>query len=210
MSIAPVRIGKTLARLYRVSFSGELGYELAVPAGYGAWLFGRLLDIGPLRAMPYGTQALGVLRLEKGYLGAAEINGQTLPADLGLTRFMAKDKPFVGKDMAARLARGGDRLQLIGLKPLDRGAQLMAGAHLLPLAGRSRTAEAAGQDTEGYLSSAAFSPTLGHAIGLGFVRRGFQRHGERLLAADPLRGQEALVEIVPPVFYDPEGMRLHG
>jgi sarcosine oxidase subunit alpha len=96
-----------------------------------------------------------------------------------------------------------DRPRLVGLKPVDPGQRLMAGAHFIP---KGAPAEAA--NDQGYVTSVAFSPSLGHWIGLGLITRGPERHGEIVNAADPLRGRSTEVEVCSPVFIDPEGARL--
>ena len=196
--------GRT-ARLFRISFCGELGYELAVPARHAHALLGALMVHGvPLGVVPYGTEALGVMRIEKGHIAGPEINGTTTAADLGLGRLVSIRKDFIGRLLAQRPGlTTTDRPVLVGLKPVDLRERLSSGAHLV----RSAMAVTVQHD-EGFVSSAAFSPTLGQWIGLGFLSRGRERHGERVRACDPLRGRETLVEVVDPVFYDVDGLRV--
>jgi sarcosine oxidase subunit alpha len=161
----------------------------------------RLTDLG---AIPYGTEALGVMRIEKGHAAGAELNGTTTAADLGLGRMMSAKKDFVGKIMAARPGlTDPSRPSLVGLKPRDRSQRLRAGAHFLPLG-----AESIAANDQGYMTSTAFSPSLGHWIGLGLVTGGARRHGDIVRAYDPVRGGDSEVEICDPVFIDPEGGRL--
>jgi sarcosine oxidase subunit alpha len=134
------------------------------------------------------------------------LNGQTTAADLGLGRMMSRKKDFIGRLMAQRPAlTDPDRPQLAGFRPVDLGQRLRAGAHFLGIG-----AAESGENDEGYMTSAAFSPTLGHWIGLGLIRRGRERRGEIVRAYDPVRGGDIEVEICPPVFVDPEGRRVHG
>jgi sarcosine oxidase subunit alpha len=200
-------LGPTRARLFRLSFSGELAYEIAVPAGYGDALVRALMEAGrDLGVTPYGTEALAVMRVEKGHVAGAELNGQTVARDLGLSRMMSKKKDYVGRLMAEREALNDPaRPTLVGVKPTVAGVRLRAGAHFLPL-GAAATAE----NDQGYMTSTAFSPTLGHWIGLGLLSNGPQRMGEQIRAYDPVRGGDVVVEVVNPVFVDPEGARLHG
>ncbi|MGQ3354412.1 MAG: glycine cleavage T C-terminal barrel domain-containing protein, partial [Phreatobacter sp.] len=200
-------LGPTTARLFRLSFSGELAYEIAVPAGYGDALVRALMEAGrDLGVTPYGTEALAVMRVEKGHVAGAELNGQTVARDLGLGRMMSRKKDYVGRLMAEREALSDPaRPTLVGLKPTVAGVRLRAGAHFLPL-GAATTAE----NDQGYMTSTAFSPTLGHWIGLGLLANGPQRLGEEIRAYDPVRGGDVVVEVVNPVFVDPEGARLHG
>ncbi len=195
------------ARLFRISFSGELAYEVAVPTRYGGALMGRLIEAGAdLGAVPYGTEALGVMRIEKGHAAGNELNGQTTALNLGLGRMVSRKKDCIGGVLSERpeLNRD-DAVRLAGFVPVDRGAALASGAHFL-----AQGAEAVTANDEGWMSSVAFSPTLGHSIGLGFIRRGHERIGERVRAVDLLRGADVEVEIVSPHFVDPEGERLRA
>jgi sarcosine oxidase subunit alpha len=200
-------MGGVQARLFRISFSGELAYEIAVPAGYGDALVRRIMEAGrDLGIAPYGTEALGVLRIEKGHVAGNEINGQTTARDLGLSRMMSSKKDYVGRVMAQRQGlTAADRPTLVGLRPVERGGRLRAGAHLIP-----QGAEPVARNDQGYVTSVAFSPTLGHWIGLGLLAGGPARRGERVRAWDPVRGGDVLVEVCDPVFYDPSGERLRG
>lgn len=195
------------ARLFRISFSGEHAYELAVPARYGESLYRLLLNRAEaLEGGPYGMEALNVLRIEKGLITHAEINGTVTAGDLGLQGMMSSKKDFIGKAMAGREGLlGDDRMQLVGLKPAGAAKEITAGAHLF----------APGDPVErvydlGHVTSAAFSPALGHPIGLGFLKEGRSRIGETVRMVDHMRGADTLCEVVSPVFYDPEGERARG
>jgi sarcosine oxidase subunit alpha len=199
--------GGVPARLFRISFSGELGYELAVPARYGDALIRLVMEAGAAHGItPYGTEALGVMRIEKGHVAGNELNGTTTARDLGLGRMMSARKDYIGRVMAGRPAfTAPERWRLVGLRPVARAARLRAGAHFIPVG-----AEAVAANDQGYMTSVAFSPVLGHWIGLGLLNRGHERHGERLRAYDPVRNGDVEVEVVDPVFYDQDGERLHG
>ncbi|MEK0081815.1 sarcosine oxidase subunit alpha family protein [Benzoatithermus flavus] len=199
--------GGTPARLFRLSFSGELAYELAVPARFGDALARAVMAAGAdFGITAYGTEALSVMRIEKGHVAGGELNGQTTARDLGLGKMLSTKKDFIGRIMAQRPGlTDPDRPTLVGVKPVERAQRLRAGAHFLQL-GVAATAE----NDEGYLTSVAFSPSLGHWIGLGLLRRGAERHGERVRAHDPVRGGDVEVEVCSPVFVDPEGKRLHA
>jgi sarcosine oxidase subunit alpha len=207
LACAEFRIGQVPVRLFRISFSGELAYEIAVPAGYGGALAGMLADAGrEFGATPYGTEALSVMRIEKGHVAGNELNGQTVALDLGLGRMMSTKKDFVGRLMATRPALvDPQRPSLVGLKPVQSGDRLRAGAHFI-----ARGVSPAPETDEGYMTSTAFSPTLGHWIGLGLLAGGAQRIGELVRAYDPVRSGDIEVEVVSPVFVDPEGVRVRG
>jgi sarcosine oxidase subunit alpha len=207
LACAEFRLGQIPLRLFRISFSGELAYEIAVPAGYGGALAGRLADAGrEFGVAPYGTEALSVMRIEKGHVAGNELNGQTVAGDLGLGRMMSTKKDFVGRLMAARPALvDPQRPSLVGLKPVQPGDRLRAGAHFM-----ARGVSPAPETDQGYMTSTAFSPTLGHWIGLGLLARGAQRIGELVRAYDPVRSGDIEVEVVPAVFVDPEGVRVRA
>ncbi|WP_407185325.1 sarcosine oxidase subunit alpha family protein [Bradyrhizobium centrosematis] len=195
------------ARLFRVSFCGELGYELAVPAQFGDATIRAIMEAGSdLGVVPYGTEALGVMRIEKGHVAGNELNGTTTATDLGLGRMMSRKKDFIGRMLAMRPGLADpERPALIGIKPVARSERLHAGAHFLALAAKPNT-----ENDEGYVTSVAFSPMLGHWIGLGLIRNGPARIGKFVRAYDPVRNRDTEVQIVSPVFFDPQGTRLHG
>jgi len=207
MAAGEFRLGGVPARLFRISFSGERAYEIAAPAAYGDALARALMQAGAaFGVQPYGTEALGVMRIEKGHVGGSELNGQTTARDLGLGRMMSKKKDFIGRVLAERPGlTDPDRPALVGLRPVDRAQRLRAGAHFLPVGAPNRAAH-----DEGHLTSVAFSPSLDSWIGLGLLKGGPGRHGERVRAYDPVRNGDVEVEICPPVFVDPEGERLRG
>jgi sarcosine oxidase subunit alpha len=156
--------------------------------------------------VPYGTEALGVMRVEKGHPAGNELNGQTTAHDLGFGKLLSKRKDFVGRALAARPAlMDAMRPSLVGLKPVNPGDRLRAGAHLLP-----RDAAPVAANDQGHVTSVAFSPTLGHWIGLALLQNGPARLGETIRVHDPIRNGDCLAEVVSPVFVDPAGERLHA
>jgi sarcosine oxidase subunit alpha len=194
-------------RLLRVSFSGELGYEIHVDSGYALELWQRIMDAGTEYGItPYGTETMHVLRAEKGYvIVGQDTDGSVSPEDLGLDWLLSSDKDYLGKRSLARADnRRGDRKQLVGLRPSDgetvipEGTQLVEDpAHPLPV------------PMCGHVTSSYRSAVLGHPIALALVAGGRARHGETVHAM--LRGGTALpVQIVSPVYYDPAGERQKG
>ncbi|TIU48893.1 MAG: sarcosine oxidase subunit alpha, partial [Mesorhizobium sp.] len=199
--------GGVKARLFRISFSGEMAFEISVPARYGEAMARNLMIAGhPFGVTPYGTEALGVMRIEKGHVAGPELSGTTTAADLGLGKMMSTKKDFIGRVMAGREALiAADRQVVVGIKPTDKARRLRSGAHIIP---KGRTP---GPDNDqGYVTSVCFSPTSDHWIGLALVERGRERIGEIVRAHDPLRGEDYDVEICNPVFYDPDGGRQRG
>jgi methylglutamate dehydrogenase subunit C len=197
----------TPARLYRLSFSGELAYEIGVPARYGDALARALMRAGePFGIIPYGTEALGVMRIEKGHVAGNELDGRTTADDLGLGRMMSSKKDFIGRVMATRPGlTDPKRPKLVGLRPRNAGERLYAGSHLLPK-GAAHVVE----NDHGVVTSVAFSPSLDHWIGLGFIVGGTARIGETVTMVDFMRNSFIEVELCAPVFVDPKGERLRG
>jgi sarcosine oxidase subunit alpha len=207
LACAEFHVGTVPLRLFRVSFSGELAYEIAAPAGYGEALFNALMQAGnALGVTPYGTEALSVMRIEKGHVAGSELNGQTVARDLGLGRMMSVKKDYIGRTMAAREALiDSNRPTLVGLRPVDRSQRLRNGSLLF-----ARSVMPAPDNNAGFITSTAFSPSANHWIGLGLLARGPERHGEIIRAWDPVRSGDYELEVVDPVFVDTEGARLRA
>jgi sarcosine oxidase subunit alpha len=206
MGCATGRFGPTVVRVMRISFSGDLAYEIYAPAGRGEELWQALIESGrPFGITPYGVDAMNALRIEKGHVTGAELNGRTTPDDLGLGRMVKRDRVFIGK---RSLSRPGlidpKRWQLVGVAPTDQKTSLPPGAKIVSDPDRRTPNPCIGE-----LTSATFSPVLGIPIGLALVSAGRARHRERLFAVSPLMGRQVEIEIRSPVFFDPDGERLH-
>jgi sarcosine oxidase subunit alpha len=206
MGVRAGRVADIDVLIARLSFSGELAYEVYCGADFAPALWARLLEAGKhLAVVSYGLEALGALRIEKGHVTGAEIDGRTTVHDLGLEKMFSMKKDFVGKALALRPAlTDPQRKQLVGLKSLD-GKPILGGAQLTPGA----KAESPGR-SEGHVTAMCFSPVMETYIALGLLERGRLRFGETLYSADPLRGSHGPVAVVDPCFYDKEGSRLHG
>ncbi len=204
MGTAPVRIGGVDGRLFRISFSGEEGYELAIPTRYGEALFRDLLARAEtLGGGPYGMEALNVLRIEKGFITHSEIHGRVSAHDIGMEKMVSAKKDCIGKTAATRPGLWGpDREQLVGLKA---AAPISAGAHLF-----RPGAEIHRETDQGYVTSICWSPVMGAWLGLGFLKDGHARHGEKIRLVDHLRGIDVICEVCHPVFHDPEGEKLRA
>lgn len=190
----------------RLSFSGERAYEVYCEAGYGLAVWVALLKAGkPFGIEPYGLEALGTLRIEKGHVTGAEIDGRTTAHDLHLDWMLSKKKPFIGSQTLGREGLAADgRLQLVGVIALDN-QPLSGGAHVV-----AKPSESAPSDSLGHLTACCYSPALGKYIALALVRDGTSRIGQRAHISDPLRNRYGPVEIVSNHFFDPEGSRMHG
>jgi heterotetrameric sarcosine oxidase alpha subunit len=194
--------GGTPARLFRISFSGEMAFEITVPARFGNSMMDVLMQAGEeFDATPYGTEALGVMRIEKGHAAGNELNGQTTALNLSLGGMVSQKKDCIGKTLSERPdLNHDDAIRLVGFKPVDSSKPLLAGSHFINKDGVANT-----ENDQGWMTSVAWSPTFGHSIGLGFIKQGHERKGEIVRAVNPARGSEVDVEIVSPHFYDPEG-----
>jgi sarcosine oxidase subunit alpha len=190
----------------RLSFSGEMAFEVYCGAGWGSHVWEALMEAGkPFGLVPYGMEALGTMRIEKGHVTGAEIDGRTTARDLHLDWMLSKKKPFIGSAMMDReglVAR--DRLQLVGLISLDN-RPLNGGAHVV-----RQIDEENPHGSIGHITAVCYSPSLSKYIGLALVEGGKALHGTRAFTSDPLRGRYGPVEIVSHHFFDPEGSRMHG
>ncbi len=195
------------ARLFRISFSGELAFEIAVPTRYGDALMRRLVEAGrTFDAVVYGTEALGVMRIEKGHAAGNELNGTTTALNLGMAGMVSKKKDAIGSTLSEREGLNrDDALILVGFRPVSRDETFAAGSHFI-----AKGAVANAANGQGYMTSVAFSPNLGHTVGLGFLKNGAARKGEILRAVNPVQNAETLVEVVSAHFVDPEGERLRA
>ena len=206
---APLRgAPEVRARVFRISFSGELAYEIAVPADLGPAVAEAILQAGQGAGICcYGAETLAVLRIEKGHVTHAEIDGRVTADDLGLGRMVSKTKAdFIGRAMLSRPALAAEgRLQLCGLQAVDPAQAFRAGAQVLA-AGAAPSLGGA----QGHVSSTCWSPHLGRTLGLALIRDARARHGEEVQVWDGLRGETCAARIVPPVQFDPENRRLHG
>ncbi|MGC0225580.1 sarcosine oxidase subunit alpha family protein [Pseudooceanicola nitratireducens] len=205
MTFQDHRLAGIDARIYRISFSGELSYEVAVPAGQGMALWTALMEAGgEFNVMPYGTEALHVMRAEKGFIMIGdETDGTVIPQDLGLHWAISKKKDdFIGKRAQQRsdMARD-DRWKLVGLETLDRSV-LPEGSYAV-----ADGVNANGQrNVQGRVTSTYNSPTLKRGIAMGLVLHGPDRMGE-IIRFNTVEGATVSAKIVDPVFYDKEGSR---
>ena len=199
--------GGLRARLFRISFSGELAYELAVPTRYGDSLIREIMKAGEeFDIVPYGTEALGVMRIEKGHAAGNELNGTTSALNLGMGRMVSKKKDSIGSVMSEREGLNTqDALKLVGFMPVNKNDRVPAGSHLMSTGSPVDAAH-----DQGYITSACFSPNLNCHIGIGFLKAGDTRIGEVVRLVSPLTGQDHNVQVVSAHFIDPEGERLRA
>jgi sarcosine oxidase subunit alpha len=207
MGVVRGRIGNAPVLLFRVSFTGELGFEVNVPADFGRAVWEAIWSAGEAFGMvPYGTETMHVLRAEKGYIIVGQdTDGTVTPDDAGLSWSVGKSKPdFVGRRSIQRPAMlVADRKQLVGLLTADPKIVLEEGAQVVEMPAQTPPMKLIGHVTSSYHSA-----VLGHSIALAMVAGGRARMGQTLYV--PMPGGDIPVSVVAPVFYDPKGVRLNG
>jgi sarcosine oxidase subunit alpha len=189
-----------------LSFSGELAYEVYVPADRGMATWERILErASSLGIRAYGLEALASLRIEKGHVAGLELDHRTTLQDLGLAKLASRKKAFVGRELQERAElKSPERWSLVGLECLDPGGRLRGGAILFakedPIQGHGR----------GYITSVTWSTVLNRTIALALYRGGLTHEGLEIVCAYPLRNEQVRARIVSPMFIDPSGERLRA
>ena len=206
MSVREGVVAGIAARIFRISYTGELSYEVNVPASRGLALWQALLTAGEKHgATPIGTEALHILRAEKGYIAVGQdTDGSVTPDDLGLGWAVSRKKDFLGRRSLSRpaIAREG-RKQLVGLLTDDAQLVLPEGAHAV-----AEVRPKPPMPMLGHVTSSYFSPNLGRSIALALIENGRARMGDSVsLWVD---GAAVRAEVTSPVFFDPDGGRLHA
>jgi len=206
MGYLECRIADLPVRLFRMTFSGEMAYEVHTPSDYGTRVWETLMAAGQeFGITPYGTEAMTVLRIEKGHVVGAELDGRTTPADFGFERMQKKDVDFIGKRSLERPALAyGPRKHVVGLtsedgRPIPRGAQVVWN----PTAPKP-------VEMIGHVSSTCFSPNLDNYIALALLDDADAYSGKLLYASSPLTSSHVPVRVGHSVFIDPQGERPRG
>ena len=193
------------ARIFRLSFSGELAYEISVPSRYGDALIRKLISAGKeFSVTMYGTEALGVMRIEKGHAAGNELDGRNTPVNLGLSGLMAKKKDYIGKTLSSREKLSGNKT-MVGFLSVNPSDKLTSGSHFM-----NTDDKILPENDQGHMSSVAYSPILERYIGIGFLKNGKDRYDETLKAIDFLQNNHVEVKVVSPHFIDPNGDRLRA
>ena len=208
MSMIEAEVAGVMARIFRISFTGELAFEINVPARYGLHVWEAFIAAGEKYSLtPYGTETMHVLRAEKGFIIAGQdTDGSVTPHDLGMSWIVSKVKPdYIGKRSLSRsdTARE-DRKHLVGLLTEDPLFVIPEGAHLV-----SETRPEPPMPMLGHVSSSYMSPILGHSIAMALIKDGRSRMGEQLDVA-LMDGTTHRVTVCEPIFFDKEGERTRG
>jgi sarcosine oxidase subunit alpha len=207
MSYREGTVAGVAARIMRISFSGELSFEVNVPSHYGASVWAALMAAGAeFNITPYGTETMHVLRGEKGYIIVGQdTDGSVTPYDLGMGAMVSKTKDFLGRRSLTRSHTAGpNRKELVGLLTDDPATVLPEGAQITEVDAPAVTPV----PMLGHVTSSYYSPTLQRSIAMALVRSGQQRSGQKV-AIPLVDGRTVLATVSSPVFYDPEGKRHH-
>tara|TARA_Y100000590_G_scaffold87986_1_gene98777 strand:+ start:3857 stop:6853 length:2997 start_codon:yes stop_codon:yes gene_type:complete len=195
------------ARIFRISFSGELAYEVNVESDHGIFMWEKIIEIGKeFSIQPYGTEALSTLRIEMGHVAGSELDGRTIPYDNGLQGLVSKNKDFIGKRSLSRKAFiAEDRQKVVGVVPIDKKTSIPEGSHLV------RDANAKLPNTKlGHISASCWSVEYNNPFSLAILKDGKNMVGQKLFALSPLKNKSIPVEIVSSHYVDPKGERVRS
>ncbi|MAJ65842.1 MAG: sarcosine oxidase subunit alpha family protein [Candidatus Pelagibacter sp.] len=195
------------ARIFRISFSGELAYEVNVESNYGLFLWEKIIDLGrEMNIEPYGTEALSTLRIEMGHVAGSEIDGRVIASDLSLDGLISKKKDFIGKRSLNRNAfLKTDREKIVGLVPLDKKTMIPEGSHLVLDKNASLP-----NPKLGHVSASCWSVEFNNPFSLAILQDGKNRIGQKLFAVSPLKNKNIQVEVVSSHYVDPKGERVRS
>jgi sarcosine oxidase subunit alpha len=195
------------ARIFRISFSGELAYEINVGSGYGVFMWQKIMELGKgMNIKPYGTEALSTLRIEMGHVAGSEIDGRTISSDLSLEGMLSKKKDFIGKRSLNREAfLNPNREKIVGVVPLDKKTMIPEGSHLV-----SDANAALPNPKLGHISASCWSVEYNNPFSLAILKEGKKRIGEKLYALSPLKNKNIPVEVVSSHYVDSKGERVRS
>ena len=195
------------ARIFRISFSGELAYEINVESSYGTFMWEKIIEFGQeMNIEPYGTEALSTLRIEMGHVAGSELDGRTIPYDVSLEGMLSKKKDFIGKRSLTREAfLNPKREKVVGVIPLDKKTTIPEGSHLV------KDGNASSPNPKlGHVSASCWSVEYNNPFSLAIIQDGKNRIGEKLYAVSPLNNKNIAVEIVSSHYVDPKGERVRS
>ncbi len=195
------------ARIFRISFSGELAYEINVQSDYGMFMWEKMIEIGSeFGIQPYGTEALSTLRIEMGHVAGPELDGRTIPQDVSLDGMVSKKKDFIGKRSLSKLAfNQSDRQKIVGLIPTDRKTSIPEGSHLVI----DKNAKLPNPKL-GHVSSSCWSVENNNPFSLAILKDGKNMIGKKLFAVSPLKNISIEVEVISSHYVDHEGKRVRS
>ncbi len=195
------------ARIFRISFSGELAYEINVQSDYGLYMWEKMMEIGKeFGIQPYGTEALSTLRIEMGHVAGPELDGRTIPYDVSLDGMVSKKKDFIGKRSLSKIAfNEANRQKIVGLVPVDRKTSIPEGSHLVV----DKNAKLPNPKL-GHVSSSCWSVENNNPFSLAIIKDGKNMIGKKLFAVSPLKNKSIEVEVISSHYVDHEGKRVRS
>ncbi len=195
------------ARIFRISFSGELAYEVNVESNNGNYMWEKIIEIGKeFKIQPYGTEALSTLRIEMGHVAGSELDGRTIPYDNGLEGLLSKKKDFIGKRSLTKQAFvASNRQRVVGVVPLDRKTGIPEGSHLVKNVNEKKP-----NPKLGHISASCWSVEYDNPFSLAILKDGKNMIGQKLFAVSPLKNISIPVEIVSSHYVDPKGERVRS
>ena len=195
------------ARIFRISFSGELAYEINVQSDYGLYMWEKMMEIGKeFGIQPYGTEALSTLRIEMGHVAGPELDGRTIPYDVSLDGMVSKKKDFIGKRSLSKKAfNESNRQKIVGLVPIDRKTSIPEGSHLVV----DKNAKLPNPKL-GHVSSSCWSVENNNPFSLAILKDGTNMIGKKLFAVSPLKNKSIEVEVISSHYVDHEGKRVRS
>ena len=195
------------ARIFRISFSGELAYEINVQSDHGMFMWEKMMEIGKdYGIQPYGTEALSTLRIEMGHVAGPELDGRTIPYDVSLDGMVSKKKDFIGKRSLSKIAfNQSDRQKIVGLIPTDRKTSIPEGSHLVV----DQNAKLPNPKL-GHVSSSCWSVENNNPFSLAILKDGKNMIGKKLFAVSPLKNKSIEVEVISSHYVDHEGKRVRS
>ena len=195
------------AKIYRISFSGELAYEVNVESDNGNFMWEKIIEIGKeFNIQPYGTEALSTLRIEMGHVAGSELDGRTIPYDNSLEGLVSKKKDFIGKRSLTKKAfTASDRQKIVGVVPLDKKTSIPEGSYIV------KDAKAKLPNPKlGHVSASCWSVEYDNPFSLAIIKDGKNMIGQKLYALSPLKNKTIPVEIVSSHYVDPKGERVRS
>ena len=195
------------AKIFRISFSGELAYEVNVESDHGNFMWEKIMEIGKeFNIQPYGTEALSTLRIEMGHVAGSELDGRTIPYDNSLEGLVSKKKDFIGKRSLSKKAYlEPDRQKVVGVVPLDKKTSIPEGSYIV------KDAKAKLPNPKlGHVSASCWSVEYDNPFSLAIIKDGKNMIGQKLFAMSPLKNKIIPVEIVSSHYVDPKGERVRS
>ena len=195
------------SRIFRISFSGELAYEINVKSDHGIFMWEKMMEVGKeFGNQPYGTEALSTLRIEMGHVAGPELDGRTIPSDVSLNGLVSKKKDFIGKNSLGREAFNVEsRQKIVGLIPIDRKSSIPEGSHIV----QDQNAKLPNPKL-GHVSSSCWSVENNNPFSLAIMKDGKNMIGKKFFAVSPLKNKSIEVEVISSHYVDPEGKRVRS